>query len=460
MCIGTAMGGPTMTRMARGAAVLFATVALAAGVFVSGAKAAPPLCGSRQCAEEIDAACGGLSGAAFRACKSAVVTQCKISGETFCSCTNPALPPCPPPPTTTTSSSTTTTTSSTTTTTASTVCGDGVIQAGEECDGASLGVCSECRPAGFPSSCQCCLDGGPGVQIVGCCNPWSILVPAPNSGGTCVATRCDPPFSCTGNDVCQPDGTCCTPVRETCLITVILPPIALNACCPGLECRGPDSSGAGIGCCVPDGGTCAADAECCSQHCGTSGTCDACRGGGGSCTNPAECCSLSCTGGACDACAGLGAPCLSSAACCSGACNPSTLTCVASTTSSSTTSTTTTTTTTTTLFCAPDGTYFGGVPGFPCCSGGVCAPIGPSACACGPGCEAGPFPTCGGPCYLSSPPQPLLGCIPSRIITATGTSDSCTCLPADLTCDPPCPCPAGQVCQFDFTTFVCGCVPL
>src|SRR5262245_26764313 len=98
-----------MTRMARGAAVLFAPVALAAGVLVSGANAAAPLCGSKQCSEEITAACGALSGADFRACKRLVLDQCKISGETFCSCTNPALPACTLP-TTTTSSTTTSTT--------------------------------------------------------------------------------------------------------------------------------------------------------------------------------------------------------------------------------------------------------------------------------------------------------------------------------------------------------------
>src|SRR5262247_649101 len=96
--------------MTRKAAVTLLAVALAAGVFVSGPKAAPPLCGSKQCSEEITAACGALSGADFRACKQSVLEQCKISGETFCSCTNPALPPCGPTTTTTTTSTTTTTT--------------------------------------------------------------------------------------------------------------------------------------------------------------------------------------------------------------------------------------------------------------------------------------------------------------------------------------------------------------
>src|SRR4029453_17622431 len=80
--------------MIRGAVVTLAAVALAAGVFVSGAKAAPPLCGSKQFAEKNAAACGRLWGADFRACKKLVLDQCKISGETFCSCTNHGLPPC------------------------------------------------------------------------------------------------------------------------------------------------------------------------------------------------------------------------------------------------------------------------------------------------------------------------------------------------------------------------------
>ncbi len=208
-------------------------------------------------------------------------------------------------------------------------CGDGTIQGGEECDGSALGECSDygasCRPAGFPSSCQCCLDGGPGVQTVGCCNPSSILLPAPGGSGSCIARRCDPPFPCTGDDVCQPDGNCCSQSGTTCLVAVIAPPVALNACCPGLECRGPDPFG--VGCCISDGGTCVADTDCCSQHCGASGTCDPCRGGGASCTSEFECCSLSCTGGTCDACAALGAGCLSNATCCSGACDPSTFSC-------------------------------------------------------------------------------------------------------------------------------------
>src|SRR5215475_9693801 len=70
--------------MTRRAVVTLAAVALAAGVFVSGPEAAPPLCGSKQCAEEIAAGCAGLSGAALKACKSSPLDQCNAW---TCSCT-------------------------------------------------------------------------------------------------------------------------------------------------------------------------------------------------------------------------------------------------------------------------------------------------------------------------------------------------------------------------------------
>jgi hypothetical protein len=98
-----------------------------------------------------------------------------------------------------------------------------------------------------------------------------------------------------------------------------------------------------------------------------------------------------------------------------------------------------------------------------CCSGGECMAIGPATCACGPGCGAFPFPACGtGPCYITGgPPQPTLGCMALRLITASGTTDFCGCPPPlPPSCSPPCPCPDGQVCQNDLTTGTCGCVPL
>src|SRR5262245_55089328 len=101
--------------MTRRAGVTLAAVALGAGVFVSGAKAASPICGSKACSEEIAAGCAGLSGAALKACKASILDQCKAG---TCTCTmQPGLPECPVTTTTTSSTTTSSTTSSTTTST-------------------------------------------------------------------------------------------------------------------------------------------------------------------------------------------------------------------------------------------------------------------------------------------------------------------------------------------------------
>jgi hypothetical protein len=201
------------------------------------------------------------------------------------------------------------------------VCGDGKRnQSSEQCDGADIGECSvgleECRPTGFAGECRCC--GGPLVGFIGCCNPSSILLGLPDSNGICHHTRCDPPFTCSDGDVCQPDGSCCAPAGGACRFWWT--PTSLGPCCDGLECRAFDSF-ANRTCCVPDGGTCAGDAECCTTHCTPGGTCEACRAGGATCGSPLECCSLSCSGGTCDACAASGTACFEDAACCSASCH-------------------------------------------------------------------------------------------------------------------------------------------
>jgi hypothetical protein len=70
--------------------------------------------------------------------------------------------------------------------------------------------------------------------------------------------------------------------------------------------------------CLPNGGSCEADSECCSRIC-ESGTCAACRSNGGSC---GPCCSGFCSGSIC-ACRPQGFGCSSTAECCSGlSCDP------------------------------------------------------------------------------------------------------------------------------------------
>jgi hypothetical protein len=60
-----------------------------------------------------------------------------------------------------------------------------------------------------------------------------------------------------------------------------------NRCAEGEECVDGECCGG----CVSNGGSCAADSECCSSIC-DSGTCAECRSGGGPCP---DCCSFVCT---------------------------------------------------------------------------------------------------------------------------------------------------------------------
>src|SRR5215471_15748226 len=155
--MGTATRGSTMTRKV---VVRLAAVALAAGVFVSEARAAGK-CNPHICSAEIATACAGLNGKhpkkgkLFHRCKKAVVAICKTNPD--CSCDGSVPVPCTP--TTTTSSTTTsttarstttsTTTSSTTpTTTTSPLCGNGVLDPGEQCDGSNFGSFTCPSPGG------------------------------------------------------------------------------------------------------------------------------------------------------------------------------------------------------------------------------------------------------------------------------------------------------------------------
>lgn len=167
----------------------------------------------------------------------------------------------------------------TTSTTIAGVCGDGTIdQPSEGCDGADVGGCAgplpgiqySCRPPGVANACTCCGNGGIGTGAYGCCNPSAVLIPIGiYENADCVATRCDPPFPCSGTDTCQPDGSCCTSLGATC--NASFPPnYYFNPCCPGLECAGVGDFGAT--CCVSNGGACGDAGDCCSGNCDT-GSC-------------------------------------------------------------------------------------------------------------------------------------------------------------------------------------------
>ena len=195
--------------MTRRAGVTLAAVALGAGVFVSGAKAAAPLCGSKQCAEEIAAGCAGLSGAALKACKSSILDQCNAG---LCTCTGqPGLPDCPV--TTTTS----TTTSPTTTTQAPVqCCVPGSPMGAFAC---VLETASDCSSAGGVNRGAGTCDPNPccGFNGAPCCGGTTCFTGLGCSGGFC--TVCPPttttttlplcgPTVCSGNPVCTNGQTC------------------------------------------------------------------------------------------------------------------------------------------------------------------------------------------------------------------------------------------------------------
>jgi hypothetical protein len=121
-----------------------------------------------------------------------------------------------PPPTTSSlaASTTSTTVSSVSTTTGAGLCGNGVIDPGEECDGPGLGGCSEPFYAGC-EACRCCLAENErcGDSAPNCCGGAACHYTGPGVGICTVA--CLPPggpcgavpIPCCGFP-CHPNGFC------------------------------------------------------------------------------------------------------------------------------------------------------------------------------------------------------------------------------------------------------------
>jgi hypothetical protein len=199
-------------------------------------------------------------------------------------------------------------------------CGDHVVDPPETCDvplpppGESL----SCVPAGEPGECTSC-GGGP---FLPCCGP-SVIIPSPGMIH-CISTTCAPPWRCNAGDQCLPDGSCCeAALGDPC--GTFIGVFRLLSCCPGTECGKGDPSGLSLACCVPESGACTADDECCSNACGSGGTCDPCLANGAACSSGGTaCCSHVCgSSGTCD-CLPTGSSCLADLSCCSGSCNATT----------------------------------------------------------------------------------------------------------------------------------------
>jgi hypothetical protein len=152
----------------------------------------------------------------------------------------------------------TTTTTSTTSTTGAPVCGNGVREGSEVCDGSDLGSCpagiSQCAPPGGACpACDCCVaPGGQGPSLSACCCDGSPCVSI--GPGTCVcAPLCgSQPFPTCGA-VCD-GGLNCSAYRvdgvDQCLCVQIAP--------------GPCDTTCGGDC--PNGFVCAVDSQ--TQTCG------------------------------------------------------------------------------------------------------------------------------------------------------------------------------------------------
>jgi hypothetical protein len=152
------------------------------------------------------------------------------------------------------------------------VCGNGIVESGEQCDGTNLGSCSglyqDCAP-----DCTCGrLICGFGCYDLNnpCCNPGEVCINGPGIfGDQCVDFRCS-----TSDDCASPFGTqwqcengaCCPPLGSLCLTQY-------PYCCGEAIC--PSSGGATGTCCLPAGAGCSSASSCCSQSCNaSSATCD------------------------------------------------------------------------------------------------------------------------------------------------------------------------------------------
>lgn len=154
-----------------------------------------------------------------------------------------------------------------------------------------------------------------------------------------LATQCDVDLA---NSTCRPTGEDCGKGPQ-------------SGCCGATKdddlCDKEGRCGLPPGACRGQKATCAADGDCCSNHCdGASGTCTTlCAAASASCTTGADCCTSSCTNGRCDgappvtppaggpaddaepgepadgepgvpACASIGAACTTGSSCCSALC--------------------------------------------------------------------------------------------------------------------------------------------
>ncbi|MBI5501167.1 MAG: putative metal-binding motif-containing protein [Deltaproteobacteria bacterium] len=175
---------------------------------------------------------------------------------------------------------------------------------------------------------KACVDPGTGVRVctyLSGCRPYGELCTV---DANCCSGLCEPDDAGRSMRCQNPPG--CQPAGEMCFTG------ATNNCCGGHDNCRPTIAGVnrcwpdGWTVCLPEGDICHFGDECCSGVCslqpdGTYRCGGACIALGGTCTADADCCTPNiCRGGTCQppdaACSPLGTPCLLSTECCSGFC--------------------------------------------------------------------------------------------------------------------------------------------
>src|SRR5690606_30718250 len=205
------------------------------------------------------------------ACVSSATSLCDACGEGDCNAPTPV-------PTATQGQTTSPTPAPSPTPSGEPVCGNGVVEAGEECDGATctalldeVEVQSECGAPGTAHACQCrnvqcggCF-GYPGDEGVLCwADDQCLISPGGPPGcipGMCVPTTCQTSAECTAGSSCE-NGLCCVAGFEPPAFCRVYDQVELP-CCGAAVC----GAGELAVCCMPTGESCTNDAMCCSGSC-------------------------------------------------------------------------------------------------------------------------------------------------------------------------------------------------
>ena len=149
-------------------------------------------------------------------------------------------------------------------------CGDGIVNGTDQCDGAASTACGtySCQAPGLLGECNCCSTGycSGGFPNVCCGASVRCVRNAQSPVGVCTPHGCTQASDCgIGGYNCE-NGSCCAQAERSCINI---------GCCAGSTCT--SASGVPL-CCIPTGSPCASphpSGICCSGSCNAgTGLCD------------------------------------------------------------------------------------------------------------------------------------------------------------------------------------------